>query len=349
MAGESAESIHRVLLTGGAGFIGSHCCVELIAAGYDVVVLDDFSNSSPTVVERLADISGTEPVLVEGDCRDTSALDALFTAYPIDAVIHLAGLKHVGESVENPFDYYDTNLGTASSLIQAMRRHGTNRLVFSSSCSIHGAADVSPIPETAAARPTNPYSRSKWFIEQMLSDACLAEPAWSATSLRYFNPAGAHPSGLIGEDPVGRPANLMPLVMRTAAGLEDEVVVFGQDYETPDGTGIRDYLHVTDLAVGHRQALERLPGTTGPRAYNLGTGRGATVLEVIEAARRVTGRAIPHRLEARRPGDVASLVADSTLAERELGWRPTRTLEDMCRDAWRWQLAGGSDHPPAAE
>jgi UDP-glucose 4-epimerase len=335
----AAEPINRVLLTGGAGFIGSHCAVELIEAGYQVLLLDDFSNSSPDVVERVAQITGTKPMVVHGDCRDRSTLDSLFTTYTIDAVVHLAGRKFVAESVENPFDYYDVNLGAASALLQAMRRHRVGRLVFSSSCSIHGSVETSPIAETAGAHPTNPYSRTKWFIEQMLTDACRAEPSWSVISLRYFNPAGAHRSGKIGEDPAGRQANLMPLVMQTAAGWRDEVVVFGDDYQTPDGSGRRDYLHVLDLAAGHRQAIDHLTIGSGHRVYNMGTGTGVTVLELIETARKVTGRPIPHRIAARRPGDVDSLVADSSLAAKELGWTPTRSLAEMCEDAWRWQCA----------
>lgn len=329
----------RVLVTGGAGFIGSHTCIDLLEHGHDLVVVDSLVNASERALDRVAELAGTEVDFHRIDLRDRAALDAVMASTNVDSVVHFAGLKAVGESVQLPLEYYDNNIGGTTTLLASMRAHGVRRLVFSSSCSIHGQVDGGPITEDFPAAPTNPYSRTKWMIEQLLDDLCTAEPDLSVVSLRYFNPTGAHPSGRLGEDPEGIPNNLMPYVMQVAVGNLERVQVFGDDYPTPDGTGVRDYIHVMDLAAGHRLALDHIDDRGGHRVYNLGTGTGTTVLELIAAAGAACGSEIPYEVVGRRAGDVASLVADASLARKELGWVGEQTIEAMCVDAWRWQAA----------
>ena len=335
-----------VLVTGGAGFIGSHTCVELLDHGYDVVVLDDHSNSSPRALERIAKVAG-RPVTAayESDLRDRRALSAVFAAHPVDAVIHFAAKKAVGESVEKPVEYYDTNVGGTTALLSAMREHGVHRLVFSSSCSIYGDAAKVPLAEDDPAGPTNPYATTKWLCEQVLADVCRRLPEMSVLALRYFNPVGAHPSGLLGEDPRGVPNNVMPFLTQVAVGRLPRLRVFGDDYDTADGTGVRDYIHVMDVADGHRVALEHLDDDTGMRTFNLGTGAGTSVLELVAAFSRACGRPVPYEVTARRPGDVAALVADPGAVARAWNWATTRDLAAMCRDAWAFQELNPSGYP----
>lgn len=335
-----------VLVTGGAGFIGSHTCVELLDHGYEVVVVDDHSNSSPRALERVAKVAG-RPVTAayESDLRDRRALSAVFAAHSFDAVIHFAAKKAVGESVHMPVAYYDTNVGGTTALLSAMREHGVHRLVFSSSCSIYGEAATVPLTESAPAAPTNPYATTKWLCEQVLADTCRRLPDMSVLALRYFNPVGAHGSGLLGEDPRGVPDNLMPYLAQVAVGRLPRVRVFGDDYATADGTGVRDYIHVRDVAEGHRVALEHLGDESGMRVFNLGTGVGTSVLELVGAFSRACGRPLPYEITARRPGDVAALVADPGAVARAWNWATTRDLATMCRDAWRFQELNPSGYP----
>lgn len=335
-----------VLVTGGAGFIGSHTCVELLDHGYDVVVLDDHSNSSPRALERIAKTAG-RPVTAAyaSDLRDRRALSAVFAAHPVDAVIHFAAKKAVGESVEKPVEYYDTNVGGTTALLSAMREHGVHRLVFSSSCSIYGDAAKVPLAEDDPAGPTNPYATTKWLCEQVLADVCRRLPEMSVLALRYFNPVGAHPSGLLGEDPRGVPDNVMPFLTQVAVGRLPRLRVFGDDYATADGTGVRDYIHVMDVADGHRVALEHLDDDSGMRTFNLGTGVGTSVLELVAAFSRACGRPVPYEVTARRPGDVAALVADPGAVARAWNWATTRDLAAMCRDAWAFQELNPSGYP----
>jgi UDP-glucose 4-epimerase len=327
-----------ILLTGGAGYIGLHTAAVLIEAGHEVVLFDNFSNSKPQGLKRLEAIVGRAVPCVEGDVRSRQDLDGLFDQYPVSAVVHFAGLKAVGESVTQPLRYYDNNVNGSLVLLAAMQRAEVRRFVFSSSATIYGHADVNPIPETAAPRTTNVYGRSKLMVEDILRDLHPAASGWSIALLRYFNPVGAHPSGLIGEDPNGIPNNLMPYVTQVAVGRLAELQVFGGDYPTPDGTGVRDYIHVMDLAEGHRAALDwALHDPREILAANLGTGQGCSVLELVRAFELASGRAIPHRIVARRAGDVATCWSDPSLAGERLGWKATRSLEDMCRDAWNWQ------------
>ncbi|SFD06486.1 UDP-glucose 4-epimerase [Thiohalospira halophila DSM 15071] len=333
-----------ILVTGGTGYIGSHTCVELMEAGHDVVVVDNFSNSHREVAGRVEQITGHPLPVFELDLRNRDALTALFSAHRIDAVIHFAGLKAVGESVAMPLTYFDANIGSTLVLAEVMAEFGVKNLVFSSSATVYGDPDELPIPETAPLkRPTNPYGRSKLFIEESLRDLRVADPDWRVGLLRYFNPVGAHPSGLIGEDPLGMPNNLMPIVAATAVGRRESVSVFGDDYPTADGTGVRDYIHVVDLARAHVAALDYLRNQ--PRGeeltVNLGTGRGYSVLEVIRAFETASGRPVPCTMAERRPGDVAACYADPGLAHRLLGWRAEFGLDRMCEDVWRWQ----SQHP----
>lgn len=331
-----------ILVTGGAGYIGSHTCVELLEAGYDVVVVDNFSNSHRSVAVRVERMTGRRLPVFALDLRNREALRAIFSAYAVEAVIHFAGLKAVGQSVVEPLAYFDANIGSTLVLAEVMGELGVKNLVFSSSASVYGEPDELPIPETAPLkRPTNPYGRSKLFIEEILRDLRVADPAWRVGLLRYFNPVGAHPSGLIGEDPLGAPNNLMPIIADTAVGRREKVAVFGGDYPTADGTAIRDYIHVVDIARAHVAALDYLRQCSDGEelAVNLGTGKGYSVLEVIRAFEEASGRRIPWTLAERRAGDVAACYADPTLANRLLGWRAEFGLKRMCEDAWRW-IAG---------
>jgi len=334
---ETETETETVLLTGGAGYIGSHTCVVLLEAGHRVVVVDDLSNSSEVSIERVRELAAGDLVFHRLDVRDTEALDAVVAAEGVTSAVHFAGLKAVGESTEQPLRYYDVNLGATIALLQVLQQRGVRRLVFSSSATVYGEADSVPIAEDARLGATNPYGRTKELIEVILGDVAAADPEWHIAMLRYFNPVGAHPSGRIGEDPHGIPNNLMPFVMQVAVGRRDELVVFGDDYPTPDGTCIRDFIHVMDLAEGHRAALERLGDLPGCRAINLGTGAGSSVLEVLAAASEAVGHALPYRIGARRPGDAASSYADASLAAELLDWRAHRSVSEMCADAWRWQ------------
>lgn len=325
----------KILVTGGAGYIGSHTVVALQKAGYKVLVLDNFSNSRPGVFDRIEQITTLPVEWVKGDIRDAGLLDELFTHHAIDAVIHFAGLKAVGESVAEPLRYYQNNVAGSLCLFEAMARHDCRRLVFSSSATVYGDPAAVPIREDFPLSATNPYGRSKLMIEDMLRDVCVSDPAWQVYILRYFNPVGAHPSGLIGEDPAGIPNNLLPFVAQVAIGRLPRLKVFGGDYPTRDGTGVRDYLHVDDLARGHIAALQKL--SQGCHVCNLGTGRGYTVLEVVAAFARVSGCDIPYDIVERRPGDVAECFADTALSLELLGWAAENDLDAMVRDHWRWQ------------
>lgn len=324
------------LVTGGAGFIGSHCCLDLLTNGYEVVVVDNLVNSSAIALDRVRRISGQDMVFYDSDVADRAAMDTVFRNHKIDVVVHFAAYKAVGDSMDRPLEYYSNNLTGLLTLLAAMRKADVKHMVFSSSCSIYGDATELPITEASPARPTNPYAQSKWMSEQILIDLCSRYPDWSVTALRYFNPAGAHESGEIGEDPCGVPGNVLPYLSQVAAGRLDEVQVFGSDYPTPDGTAVRDYIHVMDVVEGHRLTLET-GAVPGFRRYNLGTGVGTSVLELVEKFAAVSGRPIPYRLSGRRPGDVPKLVAAPDLAHAELGWTAHRNLTDMCQDAWRFQ------------
>jgi UDP-glucose 4-epimerase len=328
-----------ILLTGGTGFIGSHTCVELMSAGWTPVIFDNLANSSVTVLDRLETITGRRPAFVNADILDREALDRVFREYAFDAVVHFAGLKSVGESMENPLLYYENNVAGTIALVDAMRRHGVWRILFSSSATVYGMSETMPLSEDAPLGPINPYGRTKLVIEHLLRDITAGDARWRATLLRYFNPVGAHPSGLIGEDPMGIPNNLMPFVAQVAVGRRPRLNIFGGDYPTPDGTGIRDYIHVVDLALGHVAALAKLmeAGTARENIVNLGTGRGHSVLEVVKSFEAASGRRVPYDIVARRPGDVATCFADATHARRVLGWSAKRGLDEMCADAWRWQ------------
>lgn len=327
----------RVLVTGGAGFIGSHAVVALTEAGHEPVVVDNLANSSRSVITRIGRITGSEPEFWEADIRDSDAM-ARVLASGFEACMHFAALKAVGESVAMPLDYYDNNVTGTISLVRALEEAGVRNLVFSSSATVYGEPTSLPLTEDMPiGTATNPYGWSKIMMEQVLRDLSVAEPAWSIALLRYFNPVGAHPSGLIGEDPTGVPNNLMPFVSRVAAGLLPRVQVFGGDYPTPDGTGVRDYVHVVDVAEGHVVALERLAGKPGVHTYNLGTGSGSSVLDVIRAFEEASGKPVPYEIVDRRPGDVAESWADVSRIESNLGWRAERDLATMCSDAWRWQ------------
>ncbi|QKV54261.1 UDP-glucose 4-epimerase GalE [Comamonas antarctica] len=327
-----------ILVTGGAGFIGSHTCVELAAAGEAFVILDNFSNSQRGVLERLAQITGQAPLFEEGDVRDGALLARLFAKYPIDAVIHFAAFKAVGESVAKPLAYYDNNVGGTVTLLQAMQQAGVRTLVFSSSATVYAESAVQPIAEDFPLSPSNPYGQTKLMIEQVLADLDASEPqAWRLARLRYFNPVGAHESGLIGEDPQDTPNNLMPFVAQVATGQRAQLRVFGNDYPTVDGTGMRDYIHVTDLAKGHLAALRYLRQHPGLLTVNLGSGRPASVLQLVDSFARASGRPIPYEVAERRAGDLAQYWAEPALAERLLGWRAELDLDRMCADAWRWQ------------
>lgn len=340
----------RILVTGGAGFIGSHTCVALIEAGYTPVVLDNLCNSDPRALQRVGRITGVQPVLVRGDVRDAATLQRVFAEHDIQAVMHLAGLKAVGQSVSDPVSYYDVNLAGTLNLVQCMNRAGVRTLVFSSSATVYGEAQCSPIPESTPCAAVNPYGRTKAMVEGVLNDLAQSDPRWGIACLRFFNPVGAHESGLLGEHPNGPPANLMPYVSQVAVGERDCVVVHGADYDTVDGTGVRDYVHVMDVAEGHVAALRHMLRQPGIVMTNLGTGRGASVLEVISAFERACGHRIPTRVGPRRAGDAPAYWADASYAQARFGWRARRDLDQMCADSWRWQVANprGFDGPPPA-
>lgn len=327
----------RVLVTGGAGYIGSHACVALIEAGYEVVVFDNLCNSSRVALERLDAICGKTVVFEQGDIRDRGALDSVFARHRVDAVLHFAGLKAVGESVEMPLEYYDNNVTGSLVLLAAMEAAGVQRLVFSSSATVYGDPVTVPIREDFALGPTSPYGRSKLMVEEILADWQHARPDWSVARLRYFNPVGAHQSGLIGEDPQGHPNNLLPFVAQVAVGRRERLQVFGSDYPTVDGTGVRDYIHVMDLVEGHVAALDYIASHSGLHTINLGTGNGISVLEMVRAFESASGREIPYDIVDRRAGDIAKCWADPHLAAELLNWRASRSLEQMCEDSWRWQ------------
>ena len=326
-----------ILVTGGAGYIGSHTLIELINNNFEVVVIDNLANSSRESLRRVEQITGHEIPFIEADVRDQSVLDDIFTTYSIDSVIHFAGLKAVGESVAKPLEYYDNNLVSTLALLEAMREHNVKQLVFSSSATVYGSPSELPLRETSTVGVglTNPYGKTKYMIEQIIQDYCAADPTFEATILRYFNPIGAHQSGQIGEDPNGIPNNLLPYVAQVAVGKLQSVGVFGDDYDTPDGTGVRDYIHVVDLARGHVAALQHMKA--GANVYNLGTGSGTSVLEIIKAFSKACGRDLPYEIKPRRAGDIAACYADCSKAERELGWRAELSIEQACADSWRWQ------------
>lgn len=330
-----------VLLTGGTGYIGSHTAVTLLDAGRDVILLDDLSNSERSVADRVAAITGKTPLFIEADCADPVAVEKVFEENDISAVIHFAGYKAVGESVQLPVKYYRNNIDSALTVLEAMRRHRVKTFIFSSSATVYGAANPVPYREDMPTGGcTNPYGWTKHFIERIVFDLCAADPTFSAVNLRYFNPIGAHESGLIGEKPQGIPNNLMPYVTQVAAGKREMLHVFGNDYPTPDGTGVRDFIHVCDLAEGHLAALVYAEKHTGAEAFNLGTGCGASVMDVITSFERATGVKIPYEISPRRAGDLASYYADAGKANTVLGWKATRGLEQMCRDSWNWEKRG---------
>ncbi len=328
----------NILVTGGAGYIGSHTCVELLNAGYDVVVFDNLYNSNPKAVERIEQITGKHVKFYKADMMDKDAVKTVFDENKIDAVIHFAGLKAVGESVHKPVEYYQTNIGGTLNLVDEMRKHGVKNIIFSSSATVYGDPAEIPITENCPKGTcTNPYGWTKWMQEQILTDIHTADPEWNVILLRYFNPIGAHKSGLIGEDPKGIPNNLLPYVAQVAIGKLPEINVFGNDYPTPDGTGVRDYIHVVDLARGHVKAIERFAKNDGVFICNLGTGRGYSVLDVIHAFEKACGKELPYVIKPRRDGDVATCYSSSAKAEKELGWKAEFDLLDMCRDSWNWQ------------
>ena len=327
-----------ILVTGGAGYIGSHTSLALLQARHDVVVLDNLCNSSAESLNRVVRLSGRSSIFVQGDIRDRVVLNRLFADHSIDAVLHFAGLKAVGESVSQPLRYFDNNVHGSHVLLQAMADAGVFHFVFSSSATVYGEPAQMPIAETCpVGQPTNPYGRSKLMVEDMLRDLAASDPRWRIAILRYFNPVGAHESGLIGEDPNGIPNNLLPYIAQVAVGKLPELAVFGNDYPTHDGTGVRDYIHVVDLAEGHLRSLEALESRTGAHVWNLGTGQGYSVLDMVHAFEAASGKPVPYRISPRRPGDIATCYSDPSKAERELGWKAKRGLPEMMRDAWRWQ------------
>ena len=335
-----------ILVTGGAGYIGSHTVLQLLETGHDVVVLDNLSNSSQESLTRVSQLTGKQATFVQGDIRDEGCLAGIFSKYDIDAVIHFAGLKAVGESVEQPLRYYENNVFGTIQLCKAMHEAGVKSLVFSSSATVYGDPAELPLREaTPTGQPTNPYGHSKLMVEFVLKDLYKADSEWNIALLRYFNPVGAHPSGKIGEDPNGIPNNLMPFISQVATGKRECLNVWGDDYDTPDGTGVRDYIHVEDLANGHLKALERLTQNPGLETYNLGTGQGYSVLDMVKAFEQQSGKSVPFKIAPRRPGDVASCYADASLAEQKLGWKATRGIVEMCRDAWNWQSQNPDGYP----
>lgn len=331
-----------ILVTGGAGYIGSHTCVELLEAGYKVVVVDNFSNSKASTLERVQEITGKTLTFIKVDLRDLNALNNVLSEHSPNAVIHFAGLKAVGESVEFPLTYYENNIGASLNLLKAMDNHGINKIVFSSSANVYGDPASLPIKEGFPLFPNNPYGKSKLIIEEILQDLNKYDHTWKIAILRYFNPVGAHKSGEIGEDPNGIPSNLMPYISQVAAGKLEKLSIFGNDYPTKDGTGVRDYIHVVDLAIAHIKALEKLTEYSRMLICNLGTGQGYSVLEMVEAFEKASGKEIPYKIVSRRAGDIATCYADSSLAHEELGWKAKRDLQEMCEDTWRWQLKNNS-------
>lgn len=327
-----------ILITGGCGYIGSHTCIEMIKAGFDVVVIDNYYNAKPEALARTRALAGVDFPFYECDIRDADGLKKVFAAHKIDAVIHFAGLKAVGESVQKPLAYFDNNVAGTVTLCQVMSECGCKRIVFSSSATVYGMHNPSPLDETMpTGGVTNPYGRTKWMIEQILEDLCVSDPEWSVVLLRYFNPIGAHESGRIGEDPNGIPNNLMPYISQVAVGKLTQLSVFGDDYDTPDGTGVRDYIHVVDLARGHVKAVDYALTHSGAEAINLGTGHGYSVLDLVKAFEKVNGVKVPYRIAPRRAGDVAVCYSDPSKAAALLGWQAQLDLEDMCRDSWHWQ------------
>ena len=326
-----------VLVTGGAGFIGSHTCVELLNAGYEVVVVDNLCNSSEKSLERVRQITGKDLTFYKADLLDRQAVNEIFEKESIDSVIHFAGLKAVGESVQKPLEYYYNNVTGTLILCDVMRKHGVKKIVFSSSATVYGSPKTVPIKEDFPLHVTNPYGRTKLMLEEILRDLNVADPEWDVILLRYFNPIGAHKSGLIGEDPKGIPNNLLPYITQVAVGKLEKLGVFGNDYDTHDGTGVRDYIHVVDLALGHVKAIEKIQNKTGVLVYNLGTGVGYSVLDVVKSFEKASGVEIPYEIKPRRAGDIATCYADPSLAKAELGWEAKRGIEEMCEDSWRWQ------------
>lgn len=327
-----------ILITGGCGFIGSHTCVEMIEAGYDIVVLDNYYNSNPIALKRTRELTGVEFPFYECDIRDAEGLRRIFDAHNIEAVIHFAGLKAVGESVQKPLTYYENNISGTVTLCQVMAEKGCKRMIFSSSATVYGMSNPSPLKETYHTGDcTNPYGRTKYMIEEILKDVCVSDPQWSVVLLRYFNPIGAHESGRIGENPNGIPNNLMPYISQVAVGKRPQLSVFGDDYDTPDGTGVRDYIHVVDLAKGHVKATDYALDHTGAEVFNLGTGNGCSVLELVQTFEKVNGVPVPYVIAPRRSGDVATCYSDPQKAKDVLGWVAEKTVEDMCRDTWKWQ------------
>lgn len=330
--------MNKLLVTGGAGYIGSHTVLALLEAGWQVVVLDNFSNASEESLRRVETITGKRIEVIRGDVRDGALLRSVFAAHEIAAVIHFAGLKAVGESVAQPLRYYDCNVGGSLRLMETMQEAAVRTLIFSSSATVYGLPHTVPITEDFPLQVTNPYGASKLHVEQMMRDLHQAEPGWRIALLRYFNPVGSHPSGLIGEDPTGEPTNLMPYIAQVAVGRREALRVFGGDYPTPDGTGVRDFIHVMDLARGHLAALDYLAAHEGLVTTNLGTGKGYSVLEMVAAFEQASGRKVPYEIVARRPGDIACCYADASLAQQLFGWRAEYGLAEMCADHWRWQL-----------
>lgn len=329
--------MNTILVTGGAGYIGSHTTLELLNDGYEVVVVDNLSNSKKDALDRVEEITGKTLSFYEVDLLDKKSLDKIFQQHDVDAVIHFAGYKAVGESVQKPLMYYDNNITGTLYLCEVMRKHGVKNLVFSSSATVYGDPAEVPITEDFPTSATNPYGRTKLFIEEILKDLHTADESWNIALLRYFNPVGAHESGRIGEDPNDIPNNLMPYITQVAVGKLEKLSVFGDDYPTKDGTGVRDYIHVVDLSIGHLKALEKLDTAPGLVTYNLGTGRGYSVLEMVKAFEEASGKEVPYEIVERRPGDIAECYADPGKAEKELGWTAKRDVLDMCRDAWKWQ------------
>lgn len=335
-----------ILVTGGAGYIGSHTCIELLNAGYEVIILDNFYNSKRESLRRIKELSGKDFKFYECDIRDRAGLDKIFAAEKVDAVIHFAGLKAVGESCVKPLEYYENNVGGTVTLCEAMRDAGVKKMVFSSSATVYGMNNISPLREDmVAGGTTNPYGTTKYMIEIILQDLVKADDKWAVTLLRYFNPIGAHKSGRIGEDPNGIPNNLMPYITQVAIGKRPELSVYGDDYDTHDGTGVRDYIHVVDLALGHVKAVEKILGKNGVDIYNLGTGVGYSVLDVVKAFEKASGVKLNYKIVDRRPGDIATCYSDPSKALKELGWKAERGLEEMCEDSWRWQKQNPQGYP----